>query len=126
DKGTTLGPDLTKVAERFKDQKLLQQILDPSTEINKQYQTWVAVLNDGRIISGLIVEQNDASITLLPNPLNPEQRLTLARRDLEELEPSLTSTMPMSLLITFTKDEILDVVAYIQSGGDGTNAVFAK
>jgi len=126
DKGTTLGPDLTKVAERFKGQKLLQQILDPSTEINKQYQTWVAVLNDGRIISGLIVEQNDASITLLPNPLNPEQRLTFARRDLEELEPSLTSTMPMSLLITFTKDEILDVVAYIQSGGDGTNAVFAK
>lgn len=126
DTGTALGPDLTKVSDRFKGHKLLQQILDPSTEINKQYQTWVAVLSDGRIIAGLMVEQNESSITLLPNPLRPDTRVFLDRKDIEELEPSLTSTMPMNLLITFSEEEILDLVAYIQSGGNEKDPVFGQ
>jgi putative heme-binding domain-containing protein len=121
-----LGPDLTKIAERFKGQKLLQQMLEPSTEINKQYQTWVAAMNDGRVISGMMLEQNDASITLLPNPLKPETKVSIARADIEELEASNVSTMPMSLLITFTRDEILDLLAFVQAGGQKQNPVFAK
>lgn len=125
DTGTVLGPDLTKVAERFRGQKLLQQILAPSTEINKQYQTWVAALNDGRVIAGLMVDQSDTAITLLPNPLKPEAKITLQRSDIEELEASSISTMPTSLLITFTRDEILDLVAYIEAGGDPAHTVFS-
>jgi hypothetical protein len=34
--------------------------------------------------------------------------------------------MPMSLLITFTQDEILDLLAFVQAGGDKQNPVFAK
>jgi hypothetical protein len=34
--------------------------------------------------------------------------------------------MPMSLLITFTQDEILDLLAFVQSGGQKQNAVFTK
>jgi putative heme-binding domain-containing protein len=124
--GTILGPDLTKVSERFLGQKLLRQILEPSAEINKQYQTWVAALNDGRVIAGLMLEQSDAAITLLPNPLKPNLRVTLARTEIEELEASLVSTMPTSLLITFTKDEILDLLAFVQSGGRPDHVVFAK
>lgn len=126
DVGSVLGPDLTKVAERFKGRKLLQQILEPSTEINKQYQTWVAALNDGRVIAGLMLEQSDAHITLLPNPLKPETKVTLRKSDIEELEASTLSTMPMSLLITFTRDEILDLLAFIEAGGMEKNSVFAK
>lgn len=124
DTGTALGPDLTKVAERFKGQKLLQQILEPSTEVNKQYQTWVAALSDGRVISGLMLEQSATAITLLPNPLKPDGRIMLQLDDIEELEASSISTMPTSLLITFTRDEILDLVAFLQAGGDPDHAVF--
>jgi putative heme-binding domain-containing protein len=126
DSGTPLGPDLTKVAERFRGQKLLQQILEPSTEVNKQYQTWVAALSDGRVISGLMLEQSATDLILLPNPLKPEAKITLQRSDIEELEASSISTMPTSLLITFSRDEILDLVAYLQAGGDSGNAVFSS
>lgn len=126
DRGVAPGPDLTKVAERFKSQKLLQQILEPSTEINKQYQTWVAALNDGRVIAGLLLDQSASSITLLPNPLKPEVTMTIARSEIDELEASSISTMPMSLLITFTRDEILDLLAFVQSGGQPANPVFSK
>ncbi len=74
DAGVNLGPDLTKVSERFKGGKLLQQMLEPSSEVNKQYQTWVAAMNDGRVIAGMLVEQTDDQVTLLPNPLKPRRR----------------------------------------------------
>ena len=119
-----MGPDLTKVSERFKGQKLLQQILEPSTEINKQYQTWVAALHDGRVIAGLLLEQSDTAVTLLPNPLKQESRITLPRSDVEEFDASPISTMPMSLLITYSRDEILDLLAFIQSGAQPSSPLF--
>lgn len=113
--GTKLGPDLTDVTKRFKGQKLLQQILEPSTEINKQFQTWVAVTQNGTIKSGLATKITDDIITLLPNPLRPQESITLNRANLEELVASKQSTMPEGLLMTFTKAEILDLLAFLQS-----------
>ena len=112
------GPELTKVSERYRGRRLLQQILEPSVEVHPQYQTWVAVLTDGRALSGLKVEETGEAVTLLPNPLRPEQRVVIPRAEVEELEASKTSTMPMNLLITYTREEILDLLAYVQSGGN--------
>jgi putative heme-binding domain-containing protein len=118
------GPELTKVSERFRGRRLLQQILEPSAEIHQQYQTWVAVLTDGRALSGLKVEETGEEVTLLPNPLKPAERVVLPRAEIEELEASKTSTMPMGLLITYTREEILDLTAYVQSGGNADSAEF--
>ncbi|MEQ9411363.1 MAG: plastocyanin/azurin family copper-binding protein [Fuerstiella sp.] len=112
--GEKLGPDLSDVTKRFTGIRLLQQILQPSAEINKQYQTWIAVTHEGRTVAGLMTEQNEESITLLPNPLQPAATVLMARDQLDELIPSRQSTMPEGLLMTFTKDEILDLLAFIQ------------
>ncbi|MEZ6126543.1 MAG: plastocyanin/azurin family copper-binding protein [Planctomycetaceae bacterium] len=113
--GTQLGPELTDVTKRFQGARLLQQILEPSVEINKQYQTWLAVTAEGVVKSGLMVKQTDDSITLLPNPLRPEETITLNTADLDELSPSHQSTMPEGLLMTFNRSEILDLVSFLQS-----------
>ena len=94
--------------------KLLQQILEPSTEINKEYQTWIAVTESGAVRTGLMTQQDDQSITLLPNPLRPDETLTLKKSQLEELFASKQSTMPEGLLMTFSRDEILDLLAFLQ------------
>ncbi len=73
----------------------------------------------------MLVEQTDDHVTLLPNPLKPETKITLTKADIEEFEASSVSTMPMSLLITYSRDEILDLVAYVQSGGNPKDSVFA-
>ncbi len=119
DKGAKLGPELSDVNKRFQGKKLLQQILAPSSDINKQYQTWIAVRDDGTVLSGLMTEQNDTSITLLPNPLKPDQIVTILREQIDELIPSKQSTMPDGLLMTYSKDEILDLLAFIQQNGSG-------
>ena len=126
DSGSAVGPELTRISERFRGGQLLRQILEPSAEINRQYQTWVAVLNDGRLVSGLKLEQTADSVTLLPNPLKSETKVSFSMAEVEELEGSLTSTMPMNLLITYSAEEILDLVAWLQAGGDSTHQLFQK
>lgn len=126
DDGSPLGPELTQIADRFRGTRLLQHVLEPSFEINKQFQTWVAVMTDGRAIAGLLTEQNTDTITMLPNPLRPESRVVLNRSDIEELAASPLSTMPAGLLMVFERDEILDLLAYIQSGGDPGHALYRR
>ncbi len=114
--GTKLGPDLSDVIKRMKGQKLLQQILEPSTEINKQYQTWMVVDVNGKVRTGLLTSKNERSVTLMANPLKPEQTLTIDRSEIDEIIPSKRSTMPDGLLMTFSRDEILDLLSYLQAG----------
>ena len=64
-------------------------------------------------------------MSLLPNPLKPETRLVLPRGEIEELEASMISTMPANLLITYSRDEILDLLAWIQAGGRADDKVFS-
>ena len=113
-KGTKLGPELTDISKRFQGTKLLQQILQPSVEINKDFQTWVAILTNGKVATGLLTERTASQITLLPNPLQPNEKVTLPTDQIDELTPSEMSTMPEGLLMTFSKEEILDLLAFLE------------
>ena len=112
--GATVGPDLSDVSKQFRGSKLLKQILEPSAEINKKFQTWMTVTTEGRIVNGLLSEQSDTHVVLTPNPLKPADKVRLARDDIDELVPSKKSTMPEGLLMTYTREEILDLLSYLQ------------
>ena len=126
DEGSALGPDLTRIGDRFRGTRLLQHILEPSLEINKQHQAWVAVTTQGTTVSGLMTDQTESAIKLLPNPLKPETEVTLLKNELDELFASTQSTMPAGLLMVFEKDEILDLLAYLQSAGEPLHRIFRK
>lgn len=53
-------------------------------------------------------------------------KITLAKADLEEFEASRASKMPKNLLITYRRDEILDLAACVQSGGRPDDVVLAS
>lgn len=112
--GSQLGPDLTEVTNRHTGPKLLQQILSPSSEIHPKYQTWIVVTDEGKVHAGLLLQQNESQVTLLPNPLRPDDTVQIQRANIEEMEASKQSTMPDGLLMTFTRQEILDLLAYLQ------------
>jgi putative heme-binding domain-containing protein len=112
--GSQLGPDLTEVTKRHTGPKLLQQILSPSSEIHPKYQTWIVVTDEGKVHAGLLLQQNESEVTLLPNPLRPDETVQIQRANIEEMEASKQSTMPDGLLMTFTRQEILDLLAYLQ------------
>ena len=64
-------------------------------------------------------------MTLNTDLTNPNQRVNIDRKKIEELVVSKTSPMPEGLFNRMTKDEVLDLVAYVISAGDSKHEYFA-
>ena len=123
DKGGAVGPDLTAVATRFKRQDLLESSTEPSKVLSEQYMNTAVETKAGQVVIGRIVEETEQKLVLRPNPLAPET-VTVLKSDIETRELSKTSPMPSGLLNTFTKEEILDLLAYLESLGDSKHPNF--
>jgi len=112
------GPDLTGVGGRFARRDLLKAILVPSADVSDQYRDSAIVLKDGSLVVGRIVGQDASTLTVSINPLGPE-RETVQRADIERIDGVPTSSMPGGLLDSRTRDEVLDLLAYLEAGGRG-------
>ena len=89
--------------------------MKPSAEINKEYQTQQILLDDGRLLTGLVVEETDEQLRLVANLLKPDKFVTIIKDSIEQRRPAEVSSMPAGLLDTFTPEEIFDLVAFLQS-----------
>ena len=78
------------------------------------------------IVSGVVVNLNGDSVTLNTDLTDPNQRTNVDRKLVKSMEVSKVSPMPPMLLAMLTKDEILDLVAYVLSGGNPEDDRFAK
>ncbi len=121
--GIAVGPDLTKASEKYKGQKLLLQILEPSAEINEAFKPWNVKLKNGNVVAGTIVKQDADGIDLMQNPLTPKVITHVATKDIARQVPSKLSPMPQGLLSPLSKEEILDLLAFVESGGGGAAAL---
>ena len=116
--GGNIGPDLTSVPHKFDQSYLLQAIIEPSKHISDQYGSSVVLLVDGRIVTGLVIENGD-SIEIYPNGAKPDAPpIKVTADDIEEMTPSPISQMPAELLDKCSIDEVRDLIAYIMSGGN--------
>lgn len=106
--GEAIGPDLTG-ANRSNLDYLLENIVDPSAVVTKNFQMTVVVLNDGRVMNGLVIAENDHAITL---QTQTDQQV-IAREDVEIMKPTNQSPMPDGLLDNLTSEQIRNLVAYL-------------
>jgi putative heme-binding domain-containing protein len=125
DQGGAIGPDLTAVAARFKRQDILESITEPSKVVSEQYMNTVIQSSDGKVFVGRIVNETADKVVVRPNPLAPET-VTIKKSEVESRSLSKVSPMPEGLLNTFTKDEILDLLAFLESLGDPKHPDFKK
>ena len=63
---------------------------------------------------------------VITNMLEPGNFANIATGDIEEVQPSRVSMMPNGLLDTLSDEEILDLLAYLKSGGDSSDPVFKQ
>ncbi len=125
--GGGFGPDLSVVSGRFGARDLLEKMIEPSKkEISDQYASTMITLDDGRAIHGRIINLNGDSLSVNTDMLDPNNLLNINRKHIEKMETSKISMMPENLLDTFTKDEILDLTAYLFSRGDRNHKMFRK
>ncbi len=124
--GGMTGPDLTGSGGRYSPHDLLDQIINPSKEINEQFAPIVVTMNNGETAYGVVVNLNGDNVTLNTDLTDPNQRLNVDRKSVASIEVSKVSPMPPMLLNMLTKEEILDMLAYILSGGDEEHAMFGN
>jgi len=109
--GNRVGPDLTHANRKDRDY-LLASIVDPSAVIRKEYLAYIVQTLDGRLLTGLIAEQNPGSITLVDAK---NVRLTVARNKIDSIQESPVSLMPENLLKDLRPAEVRDLFGYLQS-----------
>jgi putative heme-binding domain-containing protein len=90
DVGRELGPNLVAMQARGAEAILLG-VLDPNREVQPQYVAHVAVTGDGRVVTGVVTAESQASVTLRTADGTEE---TIARDDIEELQSTKKSLMP--------------------------------
>lgn len=126
DGGGMNGPDLTGAGGRYSPHDFLDQIINPSKEINEQFAPVVVTKQDGSSVSGIVVNLHGDTIVLNTDLTDPNQRVNVDRKEVKNMEVSKVSPMPPMLLSLLNKEEILDLVAYVLSGGDPAHEMFRK
>lgn len=109
--GGRIGPDLTTY-KRDNIRQMLVHIVNPSAEIREGFETQIAVLKDGRVVTGFVVERDSQTVTLR----SPEgQTISLELSDLEALEKSRKSLMPEGQLKDLSDEQLRNLFAYLRS-----------
>ncbi len=107
--GQEVGPDITSNGRGNLDQ-LLSNVFDPSLVIGKDYQAVTVLTVEGRVLSGLLVEDSPARVVLKLQGAKVE---TIARDDIEQMKTSETSMMPEGIEKQLEPQEIADLFAYL-------------
>jgi putative heme-binding domain-containing protein len=107
--GGQIGPDLTG-SGRHDLGYLLENMVDPSAVVNREWRVSILTLADGRVLTGTVVERTPRTLTIQGFP----DRQTVALDDVEEITPTDRSPMPDGLLDPLSDRQIRDLVAYLR------------
>lgn len=115
--GGSIGPDLSSIASRFSHTDILTSILEPSKVVAEKYRSHQFRLVDGRVMTGQVLPQIDyrsPNLRVAIDPLDPRKIVEIEKQSIEQSQLSKTSPMPKGLLNFFTREEILDLLAYLR------------
>lgn len=110
--GGLLGPDLTKIGVIRAGRDLIESIVLPSATFAQSYDTFTVTLSDGEELTGIRVRQPDDSF-VLRDAGGGETRLD--PRLVKSTERLQVSLMPEGLLAALSREEIRDLLAYLQN-----------
>ncbi len=109
--GIETGAPLASLQDKSSS-SLLTSLLDPNRAVEQKYRSYSVVTVDGRVTSGLIVSESATGMTLA---LTNGDRQHLLRVDIDEITNTGKSLMPEGLEQDLSRQEMADVIAFIQS-----------
>jgi len=124
--GNEFGPDLAKLDPKLKPADIVKELLDPSAKINEKYQTTVILDDNGQTFTGIVLSESGTEVKLIENPLVKAEPIVIKKSTIESRKLSPVSVMPKGLLDKLSKEEILDLVAYLAARGDKKSPLFDK
>ena len=89
-------------------------VLDPSRSVESNFRTYQVLTADGKVINGMLAGESANSIRLINTQGKEEQVL---REDIEEMNASAKSLMPEGFEASISKQEMADLLAFLNNRG---------
>jgi putative heme-binding domain-containing protein len=109
--GHDLAPNLATVKHRSPEEILLH-VLDPNREVPPQYLNYTVTLETGRVLTGIVAAETDASVTLRRGDSSQD---TILRKDIEAIESTGMSIMPEGFERQIGQQEMADLIALLRT-----------
>ncbi|MAF67212.1 MAG: cytochrome C [Planctomycetes bacterium] len=107
--GVDVGPLLSAALHRG-PLAILVDVIDPNREVDPRYQDYLVRLTDGQSLTGIIVAESAATVTLVRSG---GARETVLRRDIDHIRSSGLSLMPEGLEAGLDTGAIADLLAFL-------------
>jgi putative heme-binding domain-containing protein len=121
DTGGKVGPDLTG-SNRSDLGYILENMVDPNAVIPNDYRTSTIETKDERVITGIIKQQDEKSLTIM----TANEQIILPRNEAVKIMNSEISMMPEGLLAQLNDQEVRDLIYYLGRPGQVPLAAEAK
>jgi putative membrane-bound dehydrogenase-like protein len=108
--GKKIAPDLTG-AQRNNLNYLLENIVDPSATVSKNFQMQIVLLEDGRVLNGVVLAQNEKTLTMQ----TATEQVVIQRDEVDIMRDSKLSMMPENLLNVLKDDQVRNLIGYLMS-----------
>ncbi len=108
--GQWVGPDLSTIGQKYGKRELLFHIAEPSAVINHNYSGSLLLMEDGRVLSGIVVAEDARRIVL---KTTQGERLELDPEEVEQRKPLAESVMPGNLCDSLTDQQLADLLAFL-------------
>jgi putative membrane-bound dehydrogenase-like protein len=108
DDGNSIGPDLTG-SQRTNLDYILENVLDPSAVVAREYQVTVFELKNGRVLNGIIAQETERAVTVQTQ----NEKLVVPKEEIEARTPTNVSMMPEGLFDKLSDEEVRNLVAYL-------------
>jgi len=109
--GGQVGPDLRGLGKRLSRVEILESICEPNRRIARGYEGVILVLDDGKPVGGVIVEENADVIKLRTAQ---DELIEIDAHAVESRRPDL-SAMPQDLAKNFSREDMRDLIEYLSN-----------
>lgn len=110
DLGNDVGPPLKQLSEKSPEQ-LLDTILDPNREVDPRFLGYTVLTADGRVLAGIIQDESASQIVLAESG---GKKHTIPRSEIEKLQSTKLSLMPVGLEQQITPEQMSDLIAFLK------------
>ncbi|MDH3650898.1 MAG: hypothetical protein OEQ53_14525, partial [Saprospiraceae bacterium] len=112
--GGLIGPDLTTLGSYMTPGSILESLLQPNSDVKQGYETVIATLADGQVVSGTLHRKaDDATMIRMAN----NEIRSIPNAELEKLDVSEASLMPAGLTASLHRDELKDLLYFLSNLG---------
>ena len=110
--GKEVGPELTTIGRKLTRVQLLESMLEPSKLVDPKYVTYLAETDDGRIVTGILVNKDEHEV-VFKDVL--DKVIRIPTKAIEQLVPQRQSLMPDLMLRDMTAQQVADLLTYLTS-----------